>query len=233
MLSSRMLSAPAVTAARACSGVSTSTWTGVPGGRVVAHAPDREDHVAVDGREVVVLDQHRAGEVGAVVHAAAAAHGVLLEAAPAGKRLARVDDRRACAAHRRDEAVRERRDAGEVLHEIQRGAFGGEQPARMAREEEHGLVRAAAASPSSASTRISTRSSRSRNAASASGTPAITPGSRVTSRARARRVERTVASVVTSSNAASSSSAARTSAMMPASLSGKRAAAVSAAARTA
>ena len=89
---------------------------------------------------MIVLDQHRAGEIGAVVHAAAAAHGVLLEEAPSRQRLASVDDDGPCPSHGLDEAVRERRDAGEVLHEVQRGALGGEQAARVAGEKEDGLV---------------------------------------------------------------------------------------------
>ena len=75
-----------------------------------------------------------------MVHAAAATHGVLLEAAPPRQRLARVDDGGPRPSHGLDETVRERRDAGEVLHEVQRGALGGQQAARVAGEKEDGLA---------------------------------------------------------------------------------------------
>ena len=72
-----------------------------------------------------------------MVAAAAAAHGVLLEVAPSGRRLARVDDLHLEPLHRLDIARRQRRDAGEPLHEVERHAFGAQQAARGAAQEEH------------------------------------------------------------------------------------------------
>ena len=63
--------------------------------RELARAAHGDANVAVDGLEVVVLDQHRAREIEAVIRAAAGAHGVLLELAPARRRLPRVEDLRA------------------------------------------------------------------------------------------------------------------------------------------
>ena len=88
--------------------------------------------VAVERGEVVVLDQHAGREIHAVVRAAAGAHGVLLERAPAGRRLPRVEDLRLRALHRVDVARRERRDARQALHEVQRDALGRQQ--RRARD---------------------------------------------------------------------------------------------------
>src|SRR6267142_1663698 len=74
-------------------------------------------------RDVIVLDQDAVEEPESVIAPAPAAYRVLLERAPAGGGLARVDDLGARAAHRQAEAPRVRRDARESLHEVQRRAL--------------------------------------------------------------------------------------------------------------
>ena len=77
------------------------------------------------GGDVVVFDEDVLAEGGAVVHAAAAAHGVFLECAPAGCGLARIDDAGGGAGEGIRVAARLRGDAGEALNEIEGGALGG------------------------------------------------------------------------------------------------------------
>ena len=93
MLSSRIRSAPAASASRdlrrACR----------PRPRSAGREPERPDRRergtdAARDAHVVVLDQDRVVETHAVVRAAAAADGVLLERTQAGRRLAGVEDRR-------------------------------------------------------------------------------------------------------------------------------------------
>ena len=79
------------------------------------------------GGDVVVFDEDVLAEGGAVVHAAAAAHGVFLECAPAGCGLARIDDAGGGAGEGIRVAARLRGDAGEALNEIEGGALGGEE----------------------------------------------------------------------------------------------------------
>src|SRR5690606_16367351 len=86
---------------------------------------------------MVVLYEHRAREVEAMGRATTSAHRVSLQPPPAGCRLACVVDARSRARDRLDVAAREGRDTGQALHEVQRYPFGGQQPTRMTREEEH------------------------------------------------------------------------------------------------
>ena len=78
-----------------------------PDGRQGARPPDRLGDAAGDG-DVVVLDQDRVVEAEAVVGAAAAAHGVFLEGAQAGRGLPRVADLRAGVRRPRRPAPRSR-----------------------------------------------------------------------------------------------------------------------------
>ena len=79
------------------------------------------------GGDVVVFDEDVFAEGRAVVHAAAAAHGVFFERAPAGRGLAGVDDAGGGAGDGVGVAARLRGDAGEALDEIEGGALGGEE----------------------------------------------------------------------------------------------------------
>ena len=81
---------------------------------------------ATDDRDVVVLDQDRVVEAVAVVGAAAAAHGVFLQRAEAGRRLAGAGDARLRMGDRIGHGARRRGDAGQMAEEVEGGAFGGE-----------------------------------------------------------------------------------------------------------
>ena len=76
-----------------------------------------------DNGDVVVFDKDVFAERGAVVDAATAAHGIFFERTPAGRRLPRIDNPGARAVNRRGKFPRQRRDTGEALNKIQRGAF--------------------------------------------------------------------------------------------------------------
>ncbi len=127
MLSSRIRSAPASSASRTC-----GERLGLDLDRQAVSAADAPDgsRDAAGEAQVVVLDQDRVVEPDAVVRAAAAADGVLLERAQAGRRLARVEDRRAGALDRVDVAARQRRDAAEAAEQVERSALAGEHGAR-------------------------------------------------------------------------------------------------------
>ena len=75
---------------------------------------------AARGDDVIVLDQDGVEQTEAVVDAAAAAHGILLEGAQARRRLARVDDARLGAGDRGDVAGGQRGDAAEVAEKVER-----------------------------------------------------------------------------------------------------------------
>ena len=81
---------------------------------------------------MVVLDEDPVVEAEAVVRATAAANGVLLERAQPGRRLPGVEDRRAGAFDRVDEAASERGDSGEAAEEVERRALAGEDCTRGA-----------------------------------------------------------------------------------------------------
>jgi len=81
---------------------------------------------------VVVLDQHAVIEAEAMVRAAAARHGVLLEEAQIGRGLTRVEDHRPVRLHRLDESRGQRGDAAHPLHEIEGGAFRRQDRGRLA-----------------------------------------------------------------------------------------------------
>ena len=89
-------------------------------------------HHAARGDHVVVLDHGPVGEAHPVVEAAAAAHGVLLQRAPAGQRLAGVEHPGAGALEGVHPGGGGGGHAGEVAGEVERGALGGEQAAGRA-----------------------------------------------------------------------------------------------------
>ena len=74
--------------------------------------------------DVVVLYQDAVAQVAAVVVAAAAAHGVLVQRAQARRGLAGVDYAHVVARHGVDVAARGGGDAAHALHEVERGALG-------------------------------------------------------------------------------------------------------------
>lgn len=75
---------------------------------------------------MVVLDEHAVGKVKAVVGAAADAHGILFENAKTGCGLARIGDFGVRSGNLGDRRVGARGNAGQTLHEVERGAFAGE-----------------------------------------------------------------------------------------------------------
>src|SRR5207244_10850217 len=79
--------------------------------------------------DVVLLDEDRRIEAGAVRRRASHLDGILLEEAQQRRRLARVADARARSLHRVDEAPGESGDAARVLEEIEGDALGGEEGA--------------------------------------------------------------------------------------------------------
>ena len=129
MLSSRTRSAPASTASRTCSTVSHSTSTGEARERA---RTGREGGCATPpaASDVVVLDQRGVGQRHAVVHAAAAAHGVLLQRAQARASSCGCRGLGAGARDGVDPARGQRRDARQVAEQVERGALGGQQRAR-------------------------------------------------------------------------------------------------------
>ena len=78
---------------------------------------------AAGDRDVVVLDHHAAIEPEPVIGAAAAHHGVLLQHAQAGRGLAGVDQPGARAGDFLDVLRGLGGDAGEMLHDVERGAL--------------------------------------------------------------------------------------------------------------
>ena len=81
--------------------------------------------------DVVVLDQNRVVETEAVIEAAAATHRIFLQRAQPRRGLAGAANPRACVSDQLYEGRRLGRDAGQVAEEIERGALGGEQGARI------------------------------------------------------------------------------------------------------
>ena len=99
-----------------------------------AHPADRDRDRTGDS-DVVVLDQDRVVQPGAVIDAAAAGDGVLLEQAQARRRLASVLDGDARAPDRVHHRRRRRRDAGQAAEQVEHHALAGQQRARAAREQ--------------------------------------------------------------------------------------------------
>ena len=130
-LSSSTRSAPASSTSVSWPSESTSTSTGEPG----PHRADRLERRrhSPGGDDVVVLHERGVRQRHAVVDAAAAAHGVLLEHPQARRGLAGVAHLGAGALERVGPLRGRGRDAGEVAEQVERGALGGEQVARAAR----------------------------------------------------------------------------------------------------
>ncbi len=125
------------------------------------------------------------------LRAAAAADGVLLERAQAGRRLARVEDGRARAVDRVDVAARERRDAAQAAEQVERRRARRSAP----RARGPSIRRSPPASPSRASPSASTGSTRTGGRARGRphrrpATPQTTPGSSSSSSARQRSPRR-------------------------------------------
>ena len=96
--------------------------------------------VAAEQRPMVVLPQDRRGQRGAVFYAAADCHGVQLEPPQPGRRFSRVCDPGGSVANGVHRSPRERRDARQVLQEVQRHALAAQQCPRGAT---HGRKRGA------------------------------------------------------------------------------------------
>ena len=121
-LSSMMMSALAAARRRPPSRLCVSTSIGSPCRRR-AHAPDGLDDAARHA-DVIVLDQHAVVEADAVIDAAAATHGVFRERAQRRDGLARVEHRDRARPRPRRTARVKRRDARQVLQEVQRRPLG-------------------------------------------------------------------------------------------------------------
>ena len=80
-------------------------------------------------RQVVVFDEDRVEQAGAMVVAAAAADGVLFQSPPAGRCFARVVDPCARACDAADVFARERGDAGKSAEQVQHRPLAREQVA--------------------------------------------------------------------------------------------------------
>jgi len=81
---------------------------------------------------MVVLDEKPVVEAEAMVDAAAAAHGIFLQGAQAGRGLAGIEDLRFRAGHGLDEEAGPGRHAGKLLEEIEGAPLGGQDRARRA-----------------------------------------------------------------------------------------------------
>jgi hypothetical protein len=90
---------------------------------------------------VVLLDQDRVVETGAVVLSPARHHGLLLEDAQARRGLAGVEDPGAGALDRANEPGGEGGDARQVSEEVERDALGGEDRAPRAGDLGHQAAR--------------------------------------------------------------------------------------------
>ncbi len=101
----------------------------------------------VDGRlnaagevDMIILEHHHVVEADAVVGAAAASDGVLLEETHVGRRLAGVEELGIEALEHGDHTAGLGGDAGEALHEVQGCALGGEDGARRTLDGHHNLA---------------------------------------------------------------------------------------------
>ena len=156
--------------------------------------------------DVIVLDQNRVEEAGAMVRGAARRDRVLLERAQRRRRLARVEDRDA-AGRGVDEQARACGDAREPLQEIERRAFADEQRPRARVDGGDRVARAARLAVAAVHGEPSAVW---RNASNATSSPARMQSALAMKTPRAGRPGATVASVVTSPSRTSSSSARRT-----------------------
>src|SRR5262249_58387291 len=120
-------------------GVDFDLERGWPRGGRGARAPGGFGGGGGQGGEVFLLEKDWVKKPKPWVWPPAAAHRVLLEAAPARRRLPSVQDANARSFHRRDEARRQRGDSGQALDEVEGHAFRREQGAGGAgHASEHG-----------------------------------------------------------------------------------------------
>ena len=91
---------------------------------------------------MIVLDQDAVLQIEAVVEAAAAADGVLIEGAQAGDGLAGVEDfgLRLGGCDGADIFVGQRSDAGHALHQVKDDALGREDAGRIGSDDGDGLT---------------------------------------------------------------------------------------------
>ena len=183
MLSSRIRGAPAPSASSTSSSVAALDLERQPG-RVRARPAHRLAHAAGD-RRVVLLDQDRVVEAGAVVGAAAGGDGRLLERAQPGRRLARVEDPRAGALDRlgRSAPSASRRPTAAAGSSAPSARRSGS-PARSPRSA--APARRSRQTPSSTSRSSSIAGSSARNVSSAGSSPNTTPGRLLGDQRRAR-----------------------------------------------
>ena len=136
MLSQSRNRAPAATASSASAMVVTSTWMSTPGSRGADRVVRRGQRA---GRElVVVLDHRDVVQAHALVGAAAAAHGVLLQGPQPRRGLAGVQDHRAGALEGVGPATGVRGDAGEPAEQVQQGALAHQHgPGGAAQDGQH------------------------------------------------------------------------------------------------
>ena len=138
MLSSSSRGAPAASASSISAASRTSTASGRSGR--AARARRTASPTPPASAAVVLLDQDEVVQAGAVVHAAAVGDRALLEAAQAGRRLARVEQ---LSRSRRPSAIARTTCAvavatpGEPAEEVERGALGGQQRAGGALDAQH------------------------------------------------------------------------------------------------
>ena len=184
MLSSSTASTPMASASSSWASVSTSTSTFTMCPTLCAHAPHGLGDAAGE-RHVVVLDQHGVVEAVAVVAAAAHAHGVLLERAQAGRRLARAATTRVVEAlEARHDVAGRGGDPAQVAEQVERGALAGEQRPRRARHARDHVARPRRRCRRGRRTSIRHSGSSRRKAWSAGSRPATRPAARATTTAR-------------------------------------------------
>ncbi len=88
-------------------------------------------------RSVVLLDQDRVVQPGAMVRPAAGRHRRLFQSPQPRRRLARIEDPRARALDRLHRAGAERRHPGQPPEKVQRGPLGGQQRSRRTLHPQH------------------------------------------------------------------------------------------------
>lgn len=90
--------------------------------------------------QVIVFDQHHVPKAEAMILCAAATNGIFFQCAPAGGRLACVENRGARSGDSFHKVLGERCDAGKALDEIQGHTLGGEQCSRASFDPQQGGV---------------------------------------------------------------------------------------------
>ena len=210
MLSSSSESAPAATAACASANDSTSTCTRRWSAGARARAAFTACATPPASATWLSFSRIAVVEADAVVVRSAHRRRVLVERAPAGKRLARVEDRAPVPATASTKRRVRRRDAAHAHQEVQRGALGGEQRAQRVRARARappGRTR----SPSAAQRSKATPGSSRTKTARATSSPQTTSGSRASITRPDGAARRITSALVTSPGPRSSSIARSTS----------------------